>query len=361
MKVKVGSVAKNYHTVWIDGSVVKMINQPLLPHEFQIVELNSYKETARAIKNMTVRGAPAIGATGALGMAQAALSFFGKDIKGFRIHMQKAKETLTNTRPTAYDLFHAVDTVHSFISGVENVAVAKRAAVAQADQYIKWSVNNCAKIGHYGNKLIKNGYSVLTHCNAGALACVDYGTALSPIRAAHAMGKNIHVFVDETRPRCQGARLTAWEMANEGILHHLIADNAAGHFMQNGKINIVIVGADRVAANGDIANKIGTYEKAVLAKVNKIPFYVAAPSSTIDFECKSGKSIPIEKRSGSEVLKMFGLAPSGKVEKISIAPGETPAYNPAFDVTPRKYITGIITERGVFKPSRLNKLKRKKK
>ncbi len=252
------------------------------------------------------------------------------------------------------------------MKSASTVEEAKRYAVSAANQYAEWSANNCRLIGEFGEKLIKDNSGILTHCNAGALACVDYGTALAPIRFANDAGKKVHVFVDETRPRCQGARLTAGELAREGIPHHLIADNAAGHFMQMGEVDIVIVGADRVAANGDIANKIGTYEKAVVAHENGIPFYVAAPSSTIDFKCRSGKGIPIEERGQDEVLYMFGQIegvlgiPAGSA-RVRIAPKETPARNPAFDVTPSKYITGIITEHGVYKPGLIKNLKRMKK
>jgi translation initiation factor eIF-2B subunit alpha/methylthioribose-1-phosphate isomerase len=366
MKVKIGNKVEYYRTVWLEGGIVKMINQPLLPHGFSIFESKNHKQTAEAISTMIVRGAPAIGATGAFGMAQAALEFRGKDMGKFKKSVKEAEKTLASTRPTAYDLFHGIKTVLDGINTGRTVEEAKRYAVSAANQYAEWSANNSRLIGEFGEKLIMNGSGILTHCNAGALACVDYGTALSPIRFAHSSGKKIHVFVDETRPRCQGARLTAWELAMEGIPHHLIADNAAGHYMHQGEIDIVIVGADRVAANGDIANKIGTYEKAVLAKENGIPFYVAAPSSTIDFKCKSGASIPIELRSQDEVLFMFGQVPgllgtTGGTQKVRIAPRETPAKNPAFDVTPAKYIAGIITEHGVIKPARIKMLKKKLK
>lgn len=366
MKVRIGNKTEYYRTVWMEGGLIKMIDQPKLPHSFGIVTLRNHKETAESISTMIVRGAPAIGATGAFGMAQAALEYGGKDIGGFRKHVREAEKMLSSTRPTAYDLFHGIKTVMDGMKSAKAVEVAKKYAVSAANQYAEWSANNCRLIGEFGEKLIKDGNGILTHCNAGALACVDYGTALAPIRFANDAGKKIHVFVDETRPRCQGARLTAWELVMEGIPHHLIADNAAGHFMQRGDIDIVIVGADRVAANGDIANKIGTYEKAVVAHENGIPFYVAAPSSTIDFSCSSGKKIPIEERSEDEVLYMFGQTegmlgmPAGTA-KVRIAPKETPARNPAFDVTPSKYIAGIITEHGVYKPGLIKNLKRMKK
>ncbi len=360
MKVRIGRGFKEYRTVWFDGHHVKMINQPMIPHAFRITSLRNHKETAKAISDMVVRGAPAIGATGAFGIAQATLEFRGTDMKKFRSHMKAAEKLLASTRPTAYDLFHGIKTVTDSIKNAKSVADARNTATATANSYADWSATNCRLIGNHGARLIRKGYGVLTHCNAGALACVDYGTALAPVREAHRQKKRIHVFVDETRPRCQGARLTAWEMAMEGIPHSLIADNAAGHYMQRGEIDIVMVGADRIAANGDIANKIGTYEKAVLAKENGIPFYVAAPSSTIDFKSKSGNNIPIEERSEDEVLYMFGK-PDGPftlgTQRVRIAPKETRARNPAFDVTPAKYIKGIITEKGVFKPSMIRKLK----
>jgi S-methyl-5-thioribose-1-phosphate isomerase len=360
MKVKIGKTVKDYRTVWLDGRNVKMIDQPLLPHAFRIKTLRNHKETARSISTMIVRGAPAIGATGAYGIAQATLEFHGMDIKKFRKHMSAAEKTLISTRPTAYDLFHGTKTVMDSVKKSKNVKEAQGMAVSTANSYADWSATNCRLIGEHGGKLIKNGWNLLTHCNAGALACVDHGTALAPMRDAHKNKKKSHVFVDETRPRCQGARLTAWELEMEGISHSLIADNAAGHYMQKGDVDMVIVGTDRVAANGDIANKIGTYEKAVVAKENGIPFYIAAPSSTIDFGCKSGKHIPIEERDQNEVLYMFGK-PDGPFTmgnvRIRIAPKETKARNPAFDVTPAKYIKGIITEKGVFRPSEIKILK----
>jgi methylthioribose-1-phosphate isomerase len=356
MKVATGGRTADYRTVWLEGGTVKMIDQRVLPHFFRIAQMRDFRQTAEAIKNMTVRGAPAIGATGAFGIAQAALQFRGNDMKKFNAHMQEAEKLLSSTRPTAYDLFHAIGTVMSSMKGAKDVTLAKEEAMSSAKAYADGSSERCRLIGMHGEKLIKSGFSVLTHCNAGALACVDYGTALAPIRAAHANGKKIHVFVDETRPRMQGANLTAWEMAMEGIPHSLIADNAAGHFMQRGEVDIVIVGADRIAANGDTANKIGTYEKAVLAKENGIPFFVAAPSSTIDLACKSGKGIPIEERSEDEVLYVWGRPDNPfylSTERVRIAPKETHARNPAFDVTPAKYVTGIITEKGVVKPSHI--------
>ena len=274
-----------------------------------------------------------------LGLAQGALAS----------ELEKAATVLSKARPTAYDLFDA-------IKYFKESYTTKKDPKAIADAYADASAERCRKIGEIGEKLIKNNARVLTHCNAGALACVDYGTALAPIRLAHKNGKKVFVWVDETRPRCQGAKLTAFEMVQEGIPHAIIADNAAGHFMQRGEVDMCIVGADRVALNGDIANKIGTYEKAVLAKENGIPFYVAAPFSTIDFNCKEGSGIPIEERGEDEVLSIEGLYES-EIARVRIAPQDAKARNPAFDVTPAKYLTGIITEKGIFKPGEVKRLK----
>ena len=342
---------QNYRTIWMENSSVFMINQHLLPHRFEIHQSKNYIETANAIKTMIVRGAPAIGATGAFGIAQAALEFKGNNPEDFKNHIENASKTLKSTRPTANDLFYAIDFVRNKMLKNFNVDDAKKDAVKFANEYADWNAELCRQIGEHGNKLIKNNQNILTHCNAGALACVDFGTALSPIRIAHYNKKNIFVYVDETRPRNQGASLTAWELAQEKISHAIIADNAAGHFMKNKKIDFAIVGADRIAMNGDVANKIGTYTKAVLAKENEIPFYVAAPLSTFDINAKTGDDIPIEERHGDEVLYISGIDEDKKIKKIRIAPEESPAKNPAFDVTPAKYITGIITEKGIIKPA----------
>ncbi len=317
---------KNYRTVWIENGIVKLINQPILPDKFEIYSCKDYKETAKAIKTMIVRGAGAIGATAAYGIAQAFLA--GENPK-------KAAEVIKSTRPTAQNLFYAVNKVLK--------AKDKEEALKIAEEIADEDANACRKIGEYGEPLIKDNSKILTHCNAGWLAFVDWGSALSPIYAAKRKGKKVFVFVDETRPRLQGARLTAWELGKENIPHAVIADNAAGYYMKKGEIDLVITGADRIAANGDVANKIGTYEKAVLAKENNIPFYVAAPLSTFDLNCESGDKIPIEERDEKEVLEVKG---------IRLTPKESKAKNPAFDVTPAKYITGIITEKGIIKANK---------
>ena len=342
---------QNYRTVWMQGSSVYLINQQLLPHKFEIYQSKDYLDTANAIKTMIVRGAPAIGATGAFGLAQAALEFKGDNFEDFKDYIENVSKILKSTRPTANDLFYAIDFVRNKIINNFNVENAKKDAVRYANEYADWNAGLCRAIGEHGNKLIKDNQNILTHCNAGALACVDFGTALSPIRTAHYNKKSIYVYVDETRPRNQGTSLTAWELAQEKIPHSIIADNAAGFFMKTKKIDVVIVGADRIAMNGDVANKIGTYEKAVLARENNIPFYVAAPLSTFDINSKNGDDIPIEERSGDELLYISGIDENKKIKKIRIAPMESSAKNPAFDVTPSRYITGIITEMGILKPA----------
>jgi len=340
---------RNYRTVWIEGQSVKMINQPMLPHKFEIVEFKDHKATAEAIKNMVVRGAGAIGATAGYGMAQAFINAPEKE--GFDDFISKAAETLRNTRPTAKNLFYAIDRVLAATKKEDTIEAKRKAALKEAQKIADEDAKACERIGQTGQELIKDGYNVSTHCNAGWLAFVDWGSALSPVFSAKRTGKNVFVYVDETRPRCQGSRLTAWELVNEGIPHAVIADNATGHYMKTGKIDIVIVGADRIAANGDVANKIGTYSSAVLAKENGIPFYVAAPTSTIDINTKSGNDIPIEERSQEEVTHMFGRTDNGQHGRIRITPEKASAKNPAFDVTPARFVKGIITEKGIVKAS----------
>jgi S-methyl-5-thioribose-1-phosphate isomerase len=325
---------KHYRTVWFEKGKVKMINQLLLPHKFEVVSMKSAREVAQAIRTMVIRGAPAIGAAGAYGIALAAKN--GEDL-------QQAAELLSGTRPTANDLFFAIDHVleAAKASGKKETG---QAALKAAEDYADWSVNACREIGEHGAELIHDGARILTHCNAGWLACVDWGTALAPIYAAKRHGKNVFVFADETRPRLQGAKLTSWELMNEGVPHAVIADNAAGHYLFRKEIQLVIVGADRIAANGDVVNKIGTYEKALAARDNGIPFYVAAPSSTVDLSRERGESVPIEER-GEDEVHMIG--------KERITPRGAKAKNPAFDVTPARYVSGIITEDGILKPSEI--------
>jgi methylthioribose-1-phosphate isomerase len=326
---------------WADGKV-RLIDQTLLPLKHCVVECSSYEEVADAIKGMKVRGAPAIGITAAYGMALGAAAADTADPAVFCGQMRQAAERLRSTRPTAVNLFWAIERMlevanRAPLCGVE---VARAEMLETAHRMSAEDIKANRRMGAHGAVLLPDEGTVLTHCNAGALATVAYGTALGVIRAAVEMGKKIRVFADETRPFLQGARLTAWELVAEGIPVTLITDNMAGHFMHCGKIDAIVVGADRIAANGDVANKIGTYSVAVLAKENGIPFYVAAPTSTVDLSIATGEEIVIEERDPREVLYIGGhrIAPEG----VDVA-------NPAFDVTPHRYVSAIITENGVVR------------
>jgi len=329
---------KEYRTVWMEGGSVFMIDQNDLPFEFNIVEFHNYRETCLAIRNMTVRGAGAIGVTAGFAMAQAVLQ---APARGREIFITNARYEIESTRPTARNLFYAVERV--FNAGMDS----GENAVIEVQDIANEDMNAAKSIGIHGNNLIKDNYSIATHCNAGWLAFVDHGSALSPIYHAHRSGKNVFVYVDETRPRGQGARLTAWELYQAGIDHVIIPDNATASFMAQGKINMMIVGADRIAANGDIANKIGTLEKAIVARAYNIPFYVAAPLSTIDLNCGSGGEIIIEERDENEVLYQQGIDKEGNIQEILVCSPGSHALNPAFDITPANFISGIITEKGI--------------
>ena len=314
MKIK----GKEQRSIWVEKQQIKFIDQRKLPFSYEIFTAISVSDIALVIKDMVVRGAPAIGVAAAYGMA------LGKD------NVETSADLLEKTRPTAFDLFYAISYMKKQISeGVD--------AFVAANNYAEEIINRCKKIGEHGEKVIKNGQKILTHCNAGALATVDFGTALAPIRLAHRKGKKIFVFADETRPRVQGL-LTAWELKQEGIDHVVIADNAAGYFVKKGEVDLVIVGADRIASNGDFANKIGTYEKALLAKENDIPFYVAAPKSTFDTSLKQGSDIVIEERDGDELRFVAGK---------QVMPNWVCVRNPAFDVTSGSLVSGYITEDGI--------------
>ncbi len=339
----------HYRTVWLEDGVVKLIDQPRLPHEFRIVDMATHQDTARAISTMIVRGAGAIGATGAAGMAQAALE---APDDGFEAYIQAAANTLRNTRPTAQNLFYGIDTVLAAIAGAgSNRAAARSAAVRAANAVADDDAACCEAIGRHGAGLIQDGSGVATHCNAGWLAFVDWGSALSPMFTAHRSGTRFRVFVDETRPRSQGARLTAWELCGEGIEHYVIADNATALLMRQGEVQLVIVGSDRIAMNGDVANKIGTYPTALAAADNGVPFYVAAPTTTIDPHCAHGDDIPIEERGAEEVKYTWGQTDDGQFTRVRTAPAQSPARNLAFDVTPARLIAGIITEKGIVEAS----------
>src|SRR5690348_6962090 len=319
---------------WTPEGVI-MIDQTRLPRETVYVTCRSYGEVADAIRSMVIRGAPSIGVAAAMGVALGVLESNDPESE-----MPEICETLAQTRPTAVNLFWAIDRMKRVYASARHLPLdeIRKRLVAEAQAVREEDIAINRAIGKHGAALVPDGRTVLTHCNAGALATAGFGTALGVIRAAVEMGKHVDVFADETRPFLQGARLTAWELQRDGIETTLITDNMAGHFLKSGRIGCVIVGADRIAANGDVANKIGTYGVAVLAKENGVPFYVAAPISTLDLTLKSGDQIPIEQRAASEVTHVFGH---------QVAPAGTRVENPAFDVTPARYVSAIITERGV--------------
>lgn len=324
---------------WHNGSV-RMIDQKKIPWELVQVDLHDHQSVANAISDMTVRGAPAIGAAAAFGMALAAQRSNADDLEVLAGDLRAAAEILKNARPTAVNLAWAVDSLLLMaVNGdYQTVDQLREALLQEASRIADEDVAINQRMGAHGAALIKDCFTVLHHCNTGALATVDFGTALGVVRAAHEQGKNIHVLLDETRPRLQGARLSAWEMEQVGISYDILPDTAAGYYMQKGEVDIVLVGADRVAANGDFANKIGTYQLAILAKEHGIPFYTVAPTSTVDLSLPDGSHIPIEQRDKTEVLAPYGTA---------LVPAHFNARNPAFDVTPHRYLSGIVTENGI--------------
>jgi methylthioribose-1-phosphate isomerase len=341
---------RHYRTIWpTEGGQVDVIDQTKLPHRFETKRLSTMEDAADAIRTMVVRGAPLIGATAAYGLALA----LRKDASDEAL--DAAHDVLLATRPTAVNLRWALARMRD---ALRNRPRGERAAQAwhEAAAISEEDVETCKRIGEHGLKLLReavapkqNGrtLNILTHCNAGWLACVDWGTALAPIYMAHDAGLPLHVWVDETRPRNQGASLTAFELGAHGVPHRIVADNAGGHLMQHGDVDLCIVGTDRVSANGDVANKIGTYLKALAARDNGVPFYVALPSSTIDWTLASGNLIPIEERQASEVTQMTGRLPDGRIATVDIAAPGSAAANPAFDVTPARLVTAFITEEGV--------------
>ncbi|MDP8226718.1 MAG: S-methyl-5-thioribose-1-phosphate isomerase [Candidatus Celaenobacter polaris] len=337
--MKKNKLNQDWAAIWREGHTVFIIDQTKLPFHVEIIELRSYIATANAIRDMLLRGAGTIGVAAGYAIAQVFAEYSTEKELG------KAKLYIESLRPTAKNLFYATNRVYEEARYAEN---PEKKAFEIADEILHEDEKNSRIMGELGAALLRNGSQILTHCNAGKLAIQGLGSALAPIYIAFKQGKEIFVFADETRPRLQGARLTAWELHQAGIPHAIIVDNAAGFYMLQGKIDIVFVGADRIACNGDVANKIGTYEKAVLAKENDIPFYVVAPCSTIDFSCTCGVNIPIEERSSDEVKKL---------RNVLIANPESDVLNPTFDVTPARYITGIITEKGIYKPEDIHTLK----
>jgi len=343
---------KAFRTIWFDKNIVKIIDQTKLPHQFIIKELKTVKDTILAIKNMEVRGAPLIGATAAYGMV---LSIIEKNDQSF---LKKSSEDLIKSRPTAINLKWAVDRMMKKLSGVNSEEILN-IAIKEAKNICEEDVGFCKNIGVNGLKIIeeiskkkKDTINILTHCNAGWLATIDWGTATSPIYHAHKKGIKVHVWVDETRPRNQGANLTSYELNEEGISNTIITDNAGGILMQRGQVDMCIVGTDRTLSNGDVCNKIGTYLKALAAHDNKVPFYVALPSSTIDWNIKNSKDIPIEERNSEELSHVEGLDKNNKLTKVLIYPKKSQSMNLAFDITPAKYVTGLITEKGVCNASK---------
>ncbi|HLE27920.1 MAG TPA: S-methyl-5-thioribose-1-phosphate isomerase [Anaerolineales bacterium] len=337
---------------WHDHGV-RMIDQRLLPNRFETPVYHDYREVTRAITDMVVRGAPAIGAAAAFGLALAGFQSKAADRMQLLRDLEEAAVTLRQARPTAVNLSWALDrlmrvAVNEELDTADDV---REALLKEAQKLADEDVELNRRMGYHGAALVEDGDTILHHCNTGALAAVDFGTALGVVFAAHEQGKRVHVLVDETRPRLQGARLTAWELKQRGISFDIIADNAAGHFMRTGQVNLCLVGADRVAANGDVANKIGTYKLAVVARENGVPFYSVVPTSTVDLSLAHGDLIPIEERDPQEVL---GLQFQGE----GVAPEGSTARNPAFDVTPHRYLTAIVTENGVVRPPFVKNLPR---
>ena len=342
---------KAYRTIWFENNLVKIIDQTKLPHQFIIKDLKTVKDAINAIKTMEVRGAPLIGATAAYGLV---LSIIEKNDLSY---LKKSSEDLVTSRPTAINLKWAVDRMMKKLSGVNNKDIL-RLALDEAKNIVEEDVSFCKNIGLNGLKIIeeisnkkKNTVNILTHCNAGWLATIDWGTATSPIYHAHQKGIKVHIWVDETRPRNQGANLTSFELNEEGIPNTVITDNAGGILMQRGQVDMCIVGTDRTLSNGDVCNKIGTYLKALAAKDNNVPFYVALPSSTIDWNIKNHKQIPIEERNSEELSHVEGIDKNNQVTKVRIYPEKSKSMNLAFDVTPAKYVTGLITEKGICEAS----------
>jgi methylthioribose-1-phosphate isomerase len=347
MKVK----EKKYRTIWFENNIVKIIDQTKLPHQFLVKDLKKVKDSINAIKTMEVRGAPLIGATAAYGLV---LSIIENNDRSF---LQKSSEDLISSRPTAINLKWAVDRMMKKLSGINSNEILK-IALEEAKMIVEEDVEFCKNIGLNGLKIIEEIYNkkkdtvnILTHCNAGWLATIDWGTATSPIYHAHQKGIKVHVWVDETRPRNQGANLTSFELNEEGIPNTVIADNTGGILMQRGQVDMCIVGTDRTLSTGDVTNKIGTYLKALAAKDNNVPFYVALPSSTIDWSIKDPKDIIIEERDAIELSHIEGLDKDNKLQKVLIYPKKSKALNLAFDITPAKLVTGLITEKGVCEAS----------
>lgn len=350
---------KQYNTIWLkegDSSVIQVIDQRKLPFEFEIFDMKTVEDVFFVIKEMVVRGAPLIGVTAAYGMYLALLNFKEGEL---HVYLNEKADYLKSARPTAVNLAFAVDEMLVFILNEKDSQELIDKTLLKANELKAEEIDFGSKIGDFGLEIIEEIYkkkgetvNVLTHCNAGWLACIDWGTATAPIYKAHLKGIPIHVWVDETRPRNQGARLTAYELGEEGVAHTVIPDNTGGHLMQHGMVDLVIVGSDRTSVTGDVANKIGTYLKALAAKDNNVPFYVALPSSTFDWEIEDGiKEIPIEQRDPAEVFEIEGLSVDG-LKTVRLIPEKSEVANYGFDVTPARLVTGLISERGVCKANK---------
>lgn len=347
---------KHYKSIWLDeddNTVIRVIDQRKLPFFFEIEELRSVDDVYNAIKDMTVRGAPLIGAAGAFGMYLATLE--ATSHTNMHDHLSNASRYLASCRPTAINLSRAVKQVLEKVEGLSDIRLISGKALTAALEICDNEIENCIKIGENGLKIIneiseakKGGtVNILTHCNAGWLACIDYGTATAPIYLAHQNGVPVHIWVDETRPLNQGARLTAWELGKQGVPYTLIADNTGGHLMQKGMVDLVLVGSDRTSANGDVANKIGTYLKALAAKDNKIPFYAVLPTTSFDLSINDGlRNIPVEERDPSEITEVTGQS-ENEIKSVRICPEDAKAGNWGFDITPARLVTGLITEKGI--------------
>jgi methylthioribose-1-phosphate isomerase len=350
---------KNYRTIWRKNNIVYTINQRVLPHRFEIIKLRTSKDIANAIKEMYLRGAPLIGVAGAYGVFLAALEAGKMTGSKFDKYVINASEKIKNTRPTAINLGSSVDNSVSKLLRKKTSEEKILSAMNSADSLADSEITACRKIGEYGFKIIKplsdklkRPVNILTHCNAGWLACIDYGTATAPIYLAHSKGINVHIWAEETRPRLQGSNLTAWELLQNNVPHTIITDNAGGYLLSKGMIDMVIVGSDRTTLNGDVCNKIGTYKTALAAKDNNIPFYAAVPVSSFDFSISNGlEEIEIEERNPDEVKYVTGLY-KNRIVNVLIAPSKSEAKNYGFDITPSRLVTSLITERGIISPSK---------
>jgi len=364
MRVRIEGQILDLLAVQMEDYIVTMIDQRWLPFKFELKRLTSWQDTVKAIKDLVTRGAGSVGVAGAFAMAQAAHEIQTTLVLEFNHLLQEAAKVILSARPTAVTLSGAV---HACLSAAEKgtTLAEKRANVDKVAKQIQASdISASQAMGKHGSSLLKPQSRVLTHCNTGGLGIQDYGSALSVIRQAYEIGNLAMVYVSETRPWLQGSRLTTWELQQHEIPNQLLVDSACGYLFSKGMVDVVIVGADRIVANGDVANKIGTYEKALLAHVHNVPFYVAAPLSTFDFDISTGDQIPIEERPAKEVRTVVGRLPNGEIGPVQVAPDRTEAFNPVFDVTPARYVTGFITEKGVLtkiKPKHISKFVRKMK